>query len=111
VHGLRQTYHRLINRFSTHPMVHLGDEAQLDARFGPSGYSANLDARLVHGSMLNIPQAQKSFWTHQMEHLGDLGHVESHFGPFGESLSIGARRVHGLRQAYHRLENCFGHTR
>jgi hypothetical protein len=30
-------------------MVVLGDEAQLDARFGPFGDSANLDARYVHG--------------------------------------------------------------
>jgi hypothetical protein len=49
----------------------LGDEAQVDARFGPFGDSANLDARLVHGFALNIPQAQKSFWTHQIEHLDD----------------------------------------
>ena len=32
----------------THPMVPLGDEAQVEARFGPFGDSANLDARLVH---------------------------------------------------------------
>ena len=30
-------------------MVLLGDEAQLEARFGPFGDSANLDARDVHG--------------------------------------------------------------
>ena len=30
-------------------MVLLGDEAQLEARFGPFGDSANLDARSVHG--------------------------------------------------------------
>ena len=35
--------------FWTHPMVLLGDEAQVEARFGPFGESANLDARLVHG--------------------------------------------------------------
>jgi hypothetical protein len=29
-------------------MVHLGDEAQVDALFGPFGDSANLDARYVH---------------------------------------------------------------
>jgi hypothetical protein len=34
VHGLRQMYHRLRKSFWTHPMVHLGDEAQMDARFG-----------------------------------------------------------------------------
>ena len=30
-------------------MVLLGDEAQLEARFGPFGDSANLDARSEHG--------------------------------------------------------------
>ena len=30
-------------------MVHLGDEAQLQARFSLLGNSANLDARSVHG--------------------------------------------------------------
>jgi hypothetical protein len=30
-------------------MVLLGDEAQVDARFGPLVDSANLDGRLVHG--------------------------------------------------------------
>jgi hypothetical protein len=32
-----------------HPMVLLGDEAQVDARFGPLVDSANLDVTLVHG--------------------------------------------------------------
>ena len=32
-----------------HPMVLLGGEAQLEARFGPFADSANLDKRLVHG--------------------------------------------------------------
>ena len=31
-----------------HPMVLLGDEAQVEACFGPLGDSANLDARYVH---------------------------------------------------------------
>jgi hypothetical protein len=29
----------------THPLVLLGDEAQVEAHFGPFGHSANLDAR------------------------------------------------------------------
>jgi hypothetical protein len=33
--------------FWTHPMVLLGDEAQLDARFGLFGDSANLDRCMV----------------------------------------------------------------
>jgi hypothetical protein len=72
-------------------MVLLGDKAQVDGHFGLFGDSPNIDARLVHGFVLNIPQARKSLWTQPIEHLGDLGHVESHFGPFGESLCIGAR--------------------
>jgi hypothetical protein len=72
-------------------MVLQGDEAQVDAHFGPFGDSANLDARLEHGFALNIPQAQTSFWTHPIEHLRDVGHVESHFGPFRDSVSISAR--------------------
>jgi hypothetical protein len=31
--------------FWTHPMILLGDEAQVEARFSPFGDSANLDAR------------------------------------------------------------------
>jgi hypothetical protein len=71
-------------------MVLLGHEAQVVARFGPFGDSTNLDARLVHGFALDIPQAQKSFWTHPIEHIDDVGHVESHFSPFRHSVSIGA---------------------
>ena len=33
------------NSFWTHSMVPLGEEAQVEARFGPFGHSANLDAR------------------------------------------------------------------
>ena len=43
MHGLRQTYH-LLNIIFDAPMVLLGDEAQLEARFSPCGDSANLDA-------------------------------------------------------------------
>jgi hypothetical protein len=42
-------------------MVLLGDKTQVDGRFGPFGDIANLNARLVHGSALNIPHAPKSF--------------------------------------------------
>ena len=50
------------------PVVLLGDEAQLEASFGPFG-----------DSMYSAPDgAGKSFWTHPMELLGDVGHVESH---------------------------------
>jgi hypothetical protein len=63
----------------------------VDARFGPFGDSANLNARLEQGFALNITQAQKSFWTHPIEHLGDVGHVESHFSRFRDRVSISAR--------------------
>jgi hypothetical protein len=38
-------------------MVLLGDEAQVNAYFGLFRDSTNLDATLVHGFALNIPQA------------------------------------------------------
>ena len=66
-------------------MVLLGDKAQLEARFGPFGDSANLDARSVHGLH------PKSFWTHPMELLADVGRVESSFGMFGDGVSVSAR--------------------
>jgi hypothetical protein len=71
-------------------MVLLGDEAQLEARFGPFGDSANLDARLVHGLRL-VYQSRQSFCTHSIKLPGDLGHVESCFGLFGDAVSVGAR--------------------
>jgi hypothetical protein len=42
-------YHLLRKSFWTQPMVLLGDEAQVEARFGAFGDSANFDARKVHG--------------------------------------------------------------
>jgi hypothetical protein len=38
-------YHRLRKSFWTHPMVLLGDKAQVEAYFGTFGDSANLNAR------------------------------------------------------------------
>jgi hypothetical protein len=35
--------------FWTNRMVHLGDEAQIEAHFSPFGDSANLEAWLAHG--------------------------------------------------------------
>jgi hypothetical protein len=48
---------------------------------------------------------------YQMVLLGDKAEVETHFSPFGDSANLDARKVHGLRRTYHRLINCFGHTR
>ena len=45
VYGSRQAYHGLRKSFWMHPMVLLGDEAQVEARFGLLGDSANLGAR------------------------------------------------------------------
>ena len=58
-------------------MVLRGDEPQLEARFGPFGDIANLDARSVHGLCRTNHRLGKSFWTHPMELLGDVGHVKS----------------------------------
>ena len=47
--------------FWTQRMVPHGDVAQVEARFGPFGDSANLDARWLHGFASIMPKAQKSF--------------------------------------------------
>ena len=56
----------------------LGDKAQVKARFGPFGDSANLDARWVQGLRRTYHKLRKLFWTHPVELQGDVGHVESH---------------------------------
>ena len=43
--------------------------------------------------------------------LGDEAQVKTRVHPFGDTANIDARKVHGLRRTYHRLKNCFGHTR
>ena len=47
--------------FWTHSMVPLVDEAQVEARFGAIKHSANLDARLVHGSCLTNHRLRNRF--------------------------------------------------
>jgi hypothetical protein len=71
-------------------MVLLGDEAQLEARFGPFRDSANLDARLVH-DLRQTNHRLRNYFAHPIELLGDVGHVDCHFGLFGGSASVGTR--------------------
>ena len=71
-------------------MVPIGEEAQLEDRFGLSAIVlilTQIGARLAW----NVPLAQKLFWTHLMELLGDVGHVDSCFFLFGDRVSVGAR--------------------
>ena len=58
-------------------MVLLGDEAQLEAHFGPFGDSANFDARSVHGLRRTYHRLRNRLHAPD-ELLGDVGHVESH---------------------------------
>ena len=50
-------------------MVPLGDEAQVDARFGLFGDSANLDARQVHGLRLTYHMLGNHFGSTQWNSL------------------------------------------
>jgi hypothetical protein len=71
-------------------MVLLGYEAQLEARFGLCGDSANLDAREVHGcAERTIGSKIVLDATNGTPH--DVDQVRSHFGPFGGK--VGARFV------------------
>jgi hypothetical protein len=58
-------------------MVLLGDEAQVEAHFGPFGDSANL--------------TQDSCSVYAERTIGDVGQVESRFSLFGGRVSVGAR--------------------
>jgi hypothetical protein len=77
--------------FWMHPMVLLGVEAQVDARFGPFGDSTNLGARQVHGLRRTFHTLENHCWMHPMDLHADIGHVESHPCPFGDSVSVSAR--------------------
>ena len=73
-----------------HPMVLLGEEAQVEAHFWRlemmlilTRDGCTVGAERTIGSQIIL--------THSMELLGDMGHVESWFGPFGGGTSIGAR--------------------
>ena len=76
-------------------MVPLGDEAQVEARFGLSDMVLILtqDRCTV---CVKRTIGSEIIWTDLMELLGDVGHVESHFILFGDSVSVGARWVDGL---------------
>ena len=67
----------------------LGDEAQVEPRFGLFADRVNLD-KIGARFALNIPLAHKSFWTHLMVHLGDEAQEEVQFGPFKDSATPNA---------------------
>ena len=71
-------------------MVPLGDEAQVEARFGP------LEKVLILTQDGCIVCAEHTIgseivWTQPMELLGDVGQVEYRFFPFGNCVSVDAR--------------------
>ena len=72
-------------------MVLRGDEAQLEARFGPFGDSANLDARLAHGLRRTYHKLGNHFGPTRWKLLADMGRVESSFSPFGDGVSVDVR--------------------
>ena len=72
-------------------MVLLGDEAQVEVRFGLFGDSANLDARYVHGLCQTYHRLRKSFWTLLMVLIGDKAQVEAYYGLIGGSANLNAR--------------------
>jgi hypothetical protein len=68
----------------------IGDQALVDAHFGPFRDSANLDARYMHCLPSTYHRVRNHFARTQW-FLGDVSHVESHFGPFRDSVSVNAR--------------------
>jgi hypothetical protein len=65
----------------------LGDETQVEARFGPFGYSAILDVDWCTVSP-NIPWDQKLFWTHPVVLQGYGAQLEARFVRLGIVLNL-----------------------
>ena len=85
-------------------MVLLGDEAQLEASFGPFGDSANLDARSVHGLRRTYHRLRNHFgrtqWnsyvTWAMWNL-NLVHLEALLVPVQDSCTVCAKHTIGSK--------------
>ena len=71
-------------------MVLLGDEAQVEVRFGPFGDSANLDARYVHGFFRTYHRLRNHFGRPDGTPMFH-GSCGMSFGPFGEGVSADVR--------------------
>ena len=68
-------------------MVHLGDEAQVVARFSPFGDDVILmQDRCTVCTKCTI--GSKIIYDAPWDLQGDVGHVESRFGPFGDSVNV-----------------------
>ena len=69
-----------------HPIVLLGDEAQVESRFGLFGYSVSIMQDMC--TVCNKRNIGSEIVLHAPD---DEAQVESYFGPFGDSVSISAR--------------------
>jgi hypothetical protein len=76
------------NSFWRHPIVLLGDEAQMEAHFGPFADSANLEIRYMHGLRQTFHSIINCFWMHPMVLLGDEAQVKARFSLFGDSANL-----------------------
>jgi hypothetical protein len=74
-----------------HPMVLLGDEAQVEPRFDWFGHSTNLDSREVHSLCRMYHGLRNYFVRTQWYFLGDEAQMEARFGPFGDSGNLVTR--------------------
>ena len=88
--GLRQTYHRLRNRFGHTKWYY----KVMRLKWKLNSVCLEIVLIFTQDRCTVVPLAQKSFWTHALELLGDVGHVESRFSLFGDSVSVSARKVH-----------------
>ena len=92
-----------------HPMVHLGDEAQVVAHFCPFGNNVILmQDRCTVCTERTI--GQKSYWMHPMVHLGDEAQVVARFSPFGDDVILMQHRCTVCTEHTIGLENHIGCT-
>ena len=94
-----------------HPIILLGEKAQVEGRFNLFRDSSNIDARQEHSMHGTYHMLRNPFGRIPIELLDDMCRMESRFSLFGDRVSFGARQVHSLRLMHHRLRNHFGYTR
>ena len=92
-----------------HPMVHLGDEAQVVARFS----LFRDDVILMQDRCTVCTErtiGQKSYWMHPMVHLGDEAQVVARFSPFADDVILMQHRCTVCTEHTIGLENHIGCT-
>ena len=110
MHGLRRTYHKLVNRFGRTRWNSLVTwviwnltSFRLETVLVLGQDRCTVCTKRIIGSEIVLDALEGT--------LGYEAHVQAQFCPFRHGANLDARMVHGLRQTYHWIGNRFRRTR